>query len=132
MKKELTKIAVETVANGYVLKVDNQEYLFFNALELLEGMFVHVGLNKKDYLDKKVIKDLMTAAATWPNAEDAVLAAATLTADIEKLKRDLTTANHKIGKQQERIDHLQDILDERAPKAKSRKKKDIESMVRGV
>ena len=93
---------------------------------------MHVGLNKRDYLDKKVIKDLMTAAATWPNAEDAVLAAATLTADIEKLKRDLTTANHKIGKQQERIDHLQDILDERAPKSKSRKKKDVESMIRGV
>ena len=33
---------------------------------------------------------------------------------------------------EERIDHLQDILDERAPKSKSRKKKDVESMIRGV
>ena len=116
-KKMEVQVTVETVPNGYALTIGPKEFMYFTPLELMEGIFVHVGLSKNDYMDKETIKDLMTAAATWPNAEDAVKEAATLTAEKERLTRELGAAKHRIGILTEKLDNLQDQLDELAPKA---------------
>lgn len=87
MAKELLPIKIETLPNGYGLKVDGNDYMAFNDRELLEMMFVHVGLEKRNYMDKDTIHDLMTACATWPKEGDAIKAASQQEAVIEAMKQ---------------------------------------------
>lgn len=89
-KKQLTKVSVQTLPNGYSLDVDGKGYMYFTLQELLEGIFVHVGLHKLDWLDRDTITDLMTACATWPKEGDAIQEAARLTAQIENLQQTRT------------------------------------------
>lgn len=89
-KKQLTKVSVQTLPNGYSLDVDGKGYMYFTLQELLEGIFVHVGLHKLDWLDRDTITNLMTACATWPKDGDAIQEAARLTAQIESLQQTRT------------------------------------------
>lgn len=86
-KKQLTKVSVQTLPNGYSLDVDGKGYMYFTLQELLEGIFVHVGLHKLDWLDRDTITNLMTACATWPKEGDAIQEAARLTAQVEALQQ---------------------------------------------
>ena len=89
-KKQLTKVSVQTLPNGYSLDVDGKGYMYFTLQELLEGIFVHVGLHKLDWLERDTITDLMTACATWPKEGDAIQEAARLTAQVEDLQQSRT------------------------------------------
>lgn len=89
-KKQLTKVSVQTLPNGYSLDVDGKGYMYFTLHELLDGIFVHVGLNKTDWLDRDTITDLMTACATWPKEGDAIQEAARLTEQVEVLQQSHT------------------------------------------
>ena len=51
-KSNLQKVSVSTLPNGYSLKVDGQEYMYFNMMDLLAGFMVHIGLQETDYMDK--------------------------------------------------------------------------------
>ena len=110
MKRENINISVQTLPNGYALTVDDQEYMYFNTRELLEGLFYHVGLEKTEYMDKQTIHDLMFAAATWPDAKDAVKDALRLTAENSRLTKEIGGLKHKIGKLMDANDSLQDQL----------------------
>ena len=89
-KKQLTKVSVQTLPNGYSLDVDGKGYMYFTLQELVEGIFVHVGLHKLDWLERDTITDLMTACATWPKEGDAIQEAARLTAQVEDLQQSRT------------------------------------------
>jgi hypothetical protein len=89
-KKQLTKVSVQTVPNGYLLNVEGNGYMYFTLQELLEGFFIHVGLNKLNWLDRDTITDLLTACATWPKEGDAIQEAARLTAQVEDLQQSRT------------------------------------------
>jgi hypothetical protein len=89
-KKQLTKVSVQTLPNGYSLDVDGKEYMYFTLQELLDGIFVHVGLHKLDWLDRETITDLMTACASWPKEGDAIQEAARLTEQVEALQQSHT------------------------------------------
>ena len=67
-KNKLKTITVDMLPNGYALKVGKHDFLAYNERELLECMFVHIGLKMEDYMNKETIHDLMTACATWPDA----------------------------------------------------------------
>ena len=86
-KKQFIKVSVQTLPNGYSLDVDGKGYMYFTIQELMEGIFVHVGLHKLDWLDSDTITDLMTACAIWPKEGDAIQEAARLTAQVEALQQ---------------------------------------------
>lgn len=88
-KKQFMKVSVQTLPNGYSLDVDGKGFMYYNLQGLVEGIFVHVGLQKLDYLDNDIIADLMTACATWPKEGDAIRDAARLTVQIETLQQSL-------------------------------------------
>lgn len=85
-KKQSTEISVQTLPNGYSLDVDGKGFMYYTVQDLLEGFFMHAGLRKTDYLDREVIRDLMTACATWPKEGDAIQEAARLTEQVETLQ----------------------------------------------
>lgn len=61
-KKDFTKIKVSTLPNGYALTVDDQEYMYFNEIDLLAGFMGHVGMREVDYADRgTILSSLMSA-----------------------------------------------------------------------
>ena len=65
MTKELRRITVETLPNGYALTVGSENYMYFTTDELLDGFMYHVGLNEIGCIDTKTIKDFLVAAVAW-------------------------------------------------------------------
>lgn len=70
-KKNLSKIKVSTLPNGYALTVEDQEYMYFNEIDLLAGFMGHVGMREVDYADRgTILSSLMSAmlGETFTNA----------------------------------------------------------------
>ena len=60
-KQEVKRLAIllRTMVNGYMLEVNNEGYMYFNAQSLLEGFMIHVGLERLDSMTKEEIKDML-------------------------------------------------------------------------
>ncbi len=54
-------ILLRTMVNGYMLDVNNEGYMYFDAQSLLEGFCVHVGMERLEAMTKKEIKDMLKA-----------------------------------------------------------------------
>ena len=54
-------ILLRTMVNGYMLEVNNEGYMYFNAQSLLEGFMVHVGLERLESMTKEEVKDMLDA-----------------------------------------------------------------------
>ena len=52
-------ILLRTMVNGYMLEVNNEGYMYFNAQSLLEGFMVHVGLERLESMTKEEIKEML-------------------------------------------------------------------------
>ena len=52
-------ILLRTMTNGYMLDVNNEGYMYFNALSLLEGFMVHVGLERLEAMTREEIKEML-------------------------------------------------------------------------
>ena len=52
-------IQVRTSANGYVLQVDGEGYMYFSAQSLLSGFLVRVGMKRLETMTKDEIKDIL-------------------------------------------------------------------------
>lgn len=61
MKKELKKINVMTLRNGYALKVDGESYMYYNQQALLEGMLVRIGMDRQDEMTKNDLHAMVEA-----------------------------------------------------------------------
>ena len=65
-EKEQTKeqnqrlaILLRTMTNGYMLEVNDEGYMYFNAQSLLEGFLVHVGLERLEAMTREEIKEML-------------------------------------------------------------------------
>ena len=56
-----TRIEIKTKVNGYVMDLEDEGYMYYDLESLLEGMFVHVGMNRLESLTKDEIKTLLNA-----------------------------------------------------------------------
>ena len=54
-------ILLRTMTNGYMLDVNNEGYMYFNAQSLLEGFMVHVGLERLEAMTREEIKEMLDA-----------------------------------------------------------------------
>ncbi len=54
-------ILLRTMVNGYMLEVNNEGYMYFDAQSLLEGFCVHVGMKRLEAMTKEEIKDMLKA-----------------------------------------------------------------------
>ena len=61
--KEQKKLAIllRTMVNGYSLEVNGEGYMYFNAQSLLEGVLVHIGLERLESMTKEEIKDMLNS-----------------------------------------------------------------------
>ena len=54
-------ILLRTMVNGYMLEVNNEGYMYFNAQSLLDGFLVHVGMERIGAMTKEEIKTMVEA-----------------------------------------------------------------------
>ena len=89
-RKKLPKIEVHSVANGYVLTIEGhrQEYMYFTPEKLLEGFMMHIGLKMTDQLNMENVKDFLTIAIEWHDAEKRIK-------EIDRLKAALSAITSK-------------------------------------
>ena len=62
-KQEVKRLAIllKTMRNGYMLEVNNEGYMYFNAQSMLEGFMIHVGLERLESMTKEEIKDMLNS-----------------------------------------------------------------------
>ena len=58
-KQELIAIQVKTLPNGYSLDLEKENFMYYSPMTLLEGLFVHVGMNREGAMTKEEIKVLI-------------------------------------------------------------------------
>ena len=69
MKKTETKeqaskriaLLVRTMVNGYSVDLEREGYMYYDVQSLLEGLFVHVGMNRLGAMTKEEIKTMVEA-----------------------------------------------------------------------
>ena len=63
--KEIQKVCVDTLKNGYSLTVEENKFMYFNLKDLLEGFMYHVGLQELGEVDKETIELFLNASVVW-------------------------------------------------------------------
>lgn len=94
-KKARPSIDVRTVPNGYTLKVDKGNYMYFTPEELLMGFMMHVGCGVTTELDTDKLPSIVAAMVAYPTQKELVERVAELERQIEDLGRKPKTAIKK-------------------------------------
>ena len=71
-KKNLRKISLNPLPNGYALTVEGKEYMYFNEIDLTAGFLGHVGMREVDYADRGTILSSLMSAMLGDTFTDAV------------------------------------------------------------
>ena len=58
-KQKLITIQVKTLPNGYSVDLEKENFMYYSPMALLEGLFVHVGMNREGAMTKEEIKALI-------------------------------------------------------------------------
>ena len=58
-KQKLITIQVKTLPNGYSVDLEKENFMYYSPMALLEGLFVHVGMNREGAMTKEEIKSLI-------------------------------------------------------------------------
>ena len=60
-KEQPQRLAIQlrTMVNGFMLDVNDEGYMYYNAQSLLEGFMVHVGLERLEAMTKEEIKAML-------------------------------------------------------------------------
>lgn len=108
-RQKIKTIRVDTLPNGYVLAVGKKQYMAFSQKELVEMIFVHVGLAIDDYMDKGMVHDLMTACAAAPGGVKQSVEIARQETVIKELRKNINTLQVTNRWNQEQIKHKEEV-----------------------
>ena len=138
MKKKKNLIEVRTIANGYTLKVEKEEYMYFNETDLLNGMLYHIGLKRKSYTSQEEIDKLIDTIKVWSPKSETLLkqrkqinnlmsSSKAKEAEISNLSHDLSLAKSEILECKKNNSSLSALLESREVTI-TKLKKQIEEM----
>lgn len=75
--KEIKKICVETLPNGYSLTFDGMQqsggYMYFNTVDLVRGIMLHIGLEMTSAINMDAIDGFVTAVTNWNETEKCII-----------------------------------------------------------
>ena len=91
-------ILLRTMVNGYMLEVNNEGYMYFNAQSLLEGFMVHVGLERLESMTKEEIKDMLNSLKDG--------------SAVKKLQAEVTSLKELVDDQKKQIRDLKKTIKE--------------------
>ena len=96
-------ILLRTMLNGYMLEVNNEGYMYFNAQSLLEGFLVHVGMERLEAMTKEEIKEMVNAIKDGSAIKK-------LQAEVTELKATINDQKKEIREQKKEIKNLKKEL----------------------
>ena len=96
-KKKEKKLAIllRTLTNGYMLELNNEGYMYYNAQSLIEGFCIHVGLERLEAMTKEEIQNLLKATKDGSIAKK-------LQAEVTELKA-LISEQKKVIREQKKV-----------------------------
>ncbi len=106
-KKKKTRIHVDDLPNGFGATINGKEYMTFTPLGLIEAIYVHAELGMDEYLDHHFIDNLTMAAATWPQAADAIKGAAEQLEVTRQVRKELSDVRKALQSAQDKVEELQ-------------------------
>ena len=103
-KEQPKRLAIQlrTMVNGYVLEVNDEGYMYFNAQSLLEGFMIHVGLERLEAMTKEEIKamlDSLKDGSAVKKLQAEVTELKALVDDQKRLIRDLKKTIKKLNEE---------------------------------
>ena len=98
-KQELIAIQVKTLPNGYSLDLEKENFMYYSPMALLEGLFVHVEMNREGAMTKEEIKALIEAVKNGG-------AVTKLQAEVNELKDTIVELRKQIREQKKVIKEL--------------------------
>ena len=98
-KQELIDIQVKTLPNGYSVDLEKENFMYYSPMALLEGLFVHVGMNREGALTKEEIKTLIEAVKDGG-------AVTKLQAEVNELKDTIAELRKQVREQKKVIREL--------------------------
>ena len=98
--KEQKRLAIllRTMVNGYMLEVNNEGYMYFNAQSLLEGFMVHIGLERLESMTKEEIEDMLNSLKDG--------------SAVKKLQTEVTSLKELVDDQKKQIRDLKKTIKE--------------------
>ena len=120
-QKKLKYIEVKTHPNGYSLTTGDKDYMYLDLRQLIEGIFVHVGLGEGEYMTREKVADLLAVCEEWIGKRDQVFDHAKASAEIKRLNRLLKQKQTTIDTLQLTLESMHEKLDS-VPRAKARLK----------
>ena len=107
MKKTETKeqaskriaLLVRTMVNGYSVELEREGYMYYDVQSLLEGLFVHIGMNRIGAMTKEEIKTMVKAVKDGSAIKK-------LQAEINELKGTIDDQKKLIREQKKEIKSL--------------------------
>ena len=96
-KKKEKKLAIllRTLTNGYMLELNNEGHMYYNAQSLIEGFCIHVGLERLEAMTKEEIQNLLKATKDGSIAKK-------LQAEVTELKA-LISEQKKVIREQKKV-----------------------------
>ena len=100
VEKEQKRLAIllRTMVNGYMLEVNGEGYMYFNAQSLLEGFMVHIGLERLEAMTKEEIKDMLNSLKDG--------------SAVKKLQAEVTSLKELVDDQKKQIRDLKKTIKE--------------------
>ena len=102
-KQKKLAILLRTMVNGYMLEVNNEGYMYFNAQSLLEGFLVHVGMERLEAMTKEEIKEMLNSLKDGSAVKK-------LQAEVTELKTVINDQKKEIREQKKEIKSLKKEL----------------------
>ncbi len=99
MKKERIAIRVTTLPNGYSVDLEKESFMYFSPMALMEGLFVHVGMNRVGAMTKEEIKTLIEAVKSGGVVTK-------LQAEVNELKGTVAELKKQVREQKKAIKEL--------------------------
>ena len=97
-QKEPQRLAIllRTMTNGYMLQVNDEGYMYFNAQSLLEGFMVHVGLERLEAMTKEEIRAMLDSLKDGSGEKKLQAEVTELKALVDDQKRQIRELKRKI------------------------------------
>ena len=104
-KQEVKRLSIllRTMTNGYMLEVNNEGYMYFNAQSLLEGFCIHVGMERLEAMTKEEIKGMLNSLKDGSAVKK-------LQAEVTELKALISEQKKEIREQKRVIKELNEEL----------------------
>lgn len=113
MARDLLKIDLKTVNNGYLLNVGKNRYMYLNLESLIEGFMLHIGLNEPMYFDNDFAKRFVKTAVAWKTEDNATTKRIVeLTESNERLTSIIQSYKQNVRTLRERIEGYKKAINE--------------------